>query len=395
MASRLFVSIAILVVLTQGTVCAQPAGPVPLPIGYVALQDDPRFDPLLAYYEIPVRPRGSSLNGAELGIADGLQVAQEISIIFTIEGATEPTVEAMTRAIDEFVATGVHFVIADLPAAMLLELADAVADRPVTLLNVSAQEDSLRGADCRANVIHIIPSYRMLTDAMVQYLVSKRWRDILVLAGPRETDAEIVAALQQSAMNFGARIADVRSFGSNSNPPRQDAANVALLTAGADYDVVFVADADGEFAARVPFQTDDPRPVVGAAGLVATAWHWAWDRQGAQQLNARFEYFFGRRMDAIDWAAWTAVRAITQSALRTSSSDYATILDFMLSDRLTLDGVKASAMSVRPWDHQLRQPILLAGSNIVVERAPIGGFVHPMNNLDTLGVDAGQTACRM
>ncbi|MGD9739398.1 MAG: ABC transporter substrate-binding protein [Bauldia sp.] len=395
MCSRIVALIAVLAALVPAVAAAQPANPVPLPIGYLALQDDPRFDPLLAHYEIPVRPWGPSLNGAELGIADGLQVAQEVNILFTIEGATEPTVAAMIGTIDEFLAIGVHFVIVDLPAAMLLELADAVADRPVTLLNVSAQEDSLRGTDCRANVIHIIPSYRMLTDAMAQYLVAKRWRNILVLAGPTATDTEIVEALRQSAANFGARIVDVRAFQPGADALNRDATNVALLTAGANHDVVFVADADGEFAARVPFQTNDARPVVGAAGLVATAWHWAWDRQGAQQLNGRFEYFFARRMGPVDWAAWTAVRAITQSALRTNSADYATLLDFVLSDRLTLDGVKASAMSVRPWDHQLRQPILLASSNIVIDRAPIGGFVHPVNNLDTLGVDAGQSACRM
>ena len=61
---------------------------------------------------------------------------------------------------------------------------------------------------------------------------------------------------------------------------------------------------------------------------------------------------------------------------------------------MNLDGAKASPLSVRPWDHQLRQPILLATNNAVVEIAPLGGFVHPVNDLDTLGPDRAASACR-
>ena len=44
-------------------------------------------------------------------------------------------------------------------------------------------------------------------------------------------------------------------------------------------------------------------------------------------------------------------------------------------------------MSVRPWDHQLRQAILLAAPYEVVAGAPVEGFLHQTNVLDTLGDD--------
>ena len=368
--------------------------PRTLPIGFISLSDDPRFNPALAYYQIPVRPWGPALNGAELGIIDSLQIGQQIQINFSIEGANEASGAALVAAIRTWADQGVHFVVADLPVDVLLEVADGVADLPVTLFNISASEDSLRGVDCRANVIHVIPSYRMLTDAMVQFMVVKRWRNILVLQGPTAEDAGMVEALRQSASLFGARIVDVRPFVVENDPRNPQVNNVALLTAGGAYDVIYVADRDGEFAHRVPYETNDPRPVIGSAGLVATAWHWAWERQGSPQLNARFEYFYGRHMGAVDWAAWAAVRAVTQAALRTDSTAYEELLPYLLSDRLSLDGVKASPMSVRSWDHQLRQPILLATGNAVVQWAPVEGFVHATNDLDTLGVDAFQSACR-
>jgi ABC transporter substrate binding protein (PQQ-dependent alcohol dehydrogenase system) len=52
-------------------------------------------------------------------------------------------------------------------------------------------------------------------------------------------------------------------------------------------------------------------------------------------------------------------------------------------------------MSVRSWDQQVRQPILLAGGNAVIARAPLEGFLHQTNDLDTLGYDAPETECRL
>ena len=51
-------------------------------------------------------------------------------------------------------------------------------------------------------------------------------------------------------------------------------------------------------------------------------------------------------------------------------------------------------MSFRAWDRQLRQPMLLTTHNAVIERAPISGFMHQLNELDTLGFDAPETRCR-
>jgi hypothetical protein len=50
---------------------------------------------------------------------------------------------------------------------------------------------------------------------------------------------------------------------------------------------------------------------------------------------------------------------------------------------------------VRPWDHQLRQAVLLAAPYSVVARAPVEGFLHKSNDLDTLGDDEPETPCRL
>jgi hypothetical protein len=41
----------------------------------------------------------------------------------------------------------------------------------------------------------------------------------------------------------------------------------------------------------------------------------------------------------------------------------------------------------------LRQPILLATRNAVVDLAPVEGFLHQRHHLDSLGVDEGEFRC--
>jgi ABC transporter substrate binding protein (PQQ-dependent alcohol dehydrogenase system) len=167
------------------------------------------------------------------------------------------------------------------------------------------------------------------------------------------------------------------------------------MTAGVDYDVVFVADSSGEFGRYVGYETKLPRPVVGSAGLMPTAWSWSWDRDAAVQLQHRFEKAASpRRMNGADWAAWEAVKAVTQAVMRTRSTDFEAVRAFLLSDKLALDTVKGNPGSFRAWDHQLRAPVLLSTADAVIERAPLSEYLHETNVLDTLGIDAPETACR-
>ena len=365
------------------------------PIGYVHLETDPRQNPRGVYYQIPVTPTGRAVIGADVAIIDSEFIGREIGVNFILQVARSNNLDVLQTAIEDWVESGVHFVVADLPATELTFLSEAVADLPVTIFNISARDDSLRGSACRENLIHVIPSYRMLTDAYVQFLLARRWQDILVLLGPSAGDRALVDALLASAEWAGANIVDVRDIIQTDDPRNPVIGNVALLTASAEYDVVFVADSVGEYARIVPYRTNDPRPIIGSSGMVATAWHWSWERAGAPQLNARFEYLADRRMGPSDWGAWISVRGVVQAVLRSGTTDYDSVLAFLLSSEMNLDGAKASPLSVRSWDHQLRQPILLATNNAVVENAPLAGFVHPVNDLDTLGPDRAASECRL
>jgi ABC transporter substrate binding protein (PQQ-dependent alcohol dehydrogenase system) len=380
------------------SIAAHPESPAAsaMKLGYVELADDPRYANRGEHSGIVFTDLGRPYEGSQMALEDARAIGRVIRVEFSMENATGKSVDELVQRISDWITSdGVHFVLADLPAAALKDLAHRLADSPVMLFNISAPSDSLRGADCAKNVLHTYPSEAMLSDALMQYLVAKGWLQILVLQGPAREDAAMVAALQRSAKKFRANIVETRPFLLTNDPRNREQTNIALMTAGARYDVVYVADNSGEFGRYVSYETSLPRPVVGTAGLVPTAWSWSWDRDAAVQLQHRYEKMSPpRRMNAADWAAWEAVKAVTQAVMRTRSTDFDTVKAFLLSDKLTLDTVKGNPGSFRAWDHQLRAPVLLSTADAVIERAPLPQYLHQTNVLDTLGIDAPETTCR-
>ena len=379
------------------TAAAPPASAAPeeLAIGYLALKKDPRYARKRTYARFLTHPLGSPYVGAKVAIEESRFVGAVLGVELKLERRRAKSATALVEAALELAGAGVQYLLIDAPGPVVDEVARATRGRDILLFNVSARDDVLRQAQCQAHLLHVIPSHAMLMDALVQYLVSRKWREVLVLSGPRPEDEQLTTAFERSAKRFGVEIVERRPFVLSNDPREREKNNVALLTAGVDYDIVFVADTDGEFARDVPYQTVRPRLVVGTEGLAASSWHWAWERHGAPQLENRFENRAKRPMRAVDWAAWVSVKAVVEAVLRTEGAVFTTVRDYLLGDQIVLDGFKGNRMNFRPWSRQLRQPILLITHNWVVERAPLRGFLHQTNNLDTLGFDARDTRCEL
>lgn len=367
----------------------------PFPIGYLEVTDDPRYEEKRAYARIRVKPHDRPRPGAELAVRGSRILGRAVKMKFSLERGSGKTAADLISEVERRWTAGIRFFLIDADAAVVNAVAEATKGRELLLLNVSEPADILRGSGCWAHLAHAIPSHAMLTDALAQFLAARKWRDVLVLKGPLPADAAFAQAFEASARRFGVRVVKARDFVLGNDPREREKNNVALMTAEGDYDVVFLADTEGEFGRYVPYQTNLASPVIGTEGLIAEAWHWAWERHGAPQLNQRFEKYAKRRMTGTDWAAWAAIKAIVESAVRTKSTDFKTVRAYLLGDELTLDGYKGTPSSFRPWDNQLRQPVLLRTHNAVIERAPIKGFLHPTENMDTLGYDRGDRRCRL
>ena len=367
----------------------------PFVIGYLEIDGDPRYEAPRAYAGIDVRPRHRPFDGAVLSIRDSKIIGRALKLTFSLERAHADTARELAREMsrlhDEL---GIDYFLADAAADVLAILGDHAEDRDILLFNISAPDDALRAELCAANILHVIPSRAMLADAMAQFLVARRWKDILLLQGEFPEDAAQSRAFQVAARKYGLTVVGVRDFVLGGDPRMRSKNNIALLTTGLDYDVVFVADSLGQVGRYVAYQTASPRPVIGSEGLVAGAWHWAWERHGAPQLNQRFERRMGRRMEDRDWAAWAAVKAIVEAVARSGGTDFPTVAAYLKGPDLILDGYKGAAMSFRSWDNQLRQPLLIHTYNAVIARAPLEGFLHATQYMDTLGHDAPENRCR-
>ena len=81
------------------------------------------------------------------------------------------------------------------------------------------------------------------------------------------------------------------------------------------------------------------------------------------------------------------------AVVRTTHAGFPKLASYLKSEEITLDGFKGNRLGFRSWDNQLRQPILLATHNAVIEQAPIAGFLHQVNNMDTLGFDKRDSRC--
>jgi ABC transporter substrate binding protein (PQQ-dependent alcohol dehydrogenase system) len=112
-------------------------------------------------------------------------------------------------------------------------------------------------------------------------------------------------------------------------------------------------------------------------------------------MQERFMKLFSRRMTARDMQAWTAMRMIGESTSRTRSADPKTMLDFLKGPDFALAAFKGQRLTLRDWNLQLRQPILLTDGRMIVSVSPQEGFLHQVSELDTLGIDRPETKCKL
>lgn len=358
-------------------------------IGYLGYTPDP--GPLLS--NVIPEPSDAGLRGAELAISDNNSTGRFLNQHYSLLSASGDSPQQLLAEARRLHDQGLRLFVVNAPAATLRQLAGALPDS--LLFNAGAADDELRASDCAPNVLHTLPSRLMLTDALTQFLVLRKWTHWLLIVGQRPEDQAYAAALRRSAKRFGATIIEEKAFTFANDQRRSAQADMPLFTQSGDYDVVLVADEHGDFGEYVPYNTWLPRPVAGTQGLVPTGWHKTVETYGAAQLQKRFEDYAKRWMNDRDFAAWIAVRSIASAVTRLRDADAMAIRALSLSPDLPLDGFKGYKLSYRTWDGQLRQPIPLVQPRALASTSPQEGFLHPDSELDSLGLDAAESRCNL
>lgn len=378
---------------------ATPAAPAPgdTHIGLIY-----RPQPAPASYDAEAVPEDEGVAGGRMAVRDNNTTGRFTKQTYALDEVAltpEQGIDAAVAAGKDLAGRGIRYLVLALPAAELLAVADALKGEGVTVFNVAAPDDVLRGAECRANVFHVVPSRAMQTDALAQFFTLMRWRKMFLIVGPNETDRLYAEAFKNSARKFSLKITAEKpwTFGPlararGDTPTRSEA---MVFTRGLDYDFAIVADEANDWGDYVPFRTVDPRPVAGTQGLIATTWHPTLETWGAAQAQNRFRRLAGRLMRPLDYQVWAAIRTVGEAATQKKTADPAVLVPYFADPSFGLPAYKGVSLSYRPWDHQLRQPIVVAQAKAMVTVAPEQGFIHQRTPLDTLGVDLPETTCKL
>jgi ABC transporter substrate binding protein (PQQ-dependent alcohol dehydrogenase system) len=367
-----------------------------LTVGVLGLDDDARYQARRLEHNYPGQPSGRPLAAAALAVEESALEVQQAGHKLVLQSFMASSIAELPRALAQLKAAKVQHVLLDLPDEAIkavLERAPAALG-PAMLFNIGSGADALRGSACADNLLHTYPSEAMRSDALAQFLAARSWGQALVLYGPRPQDLLQLEAFLRSAKRYGVKVAKSTPFKLSSDPRERAHSNVRLLTNDKGHDVVVVIDSEGEFARSIPFNTQWPRPVLGANGLVALAWHPQWDLHGGPQLSRRFARAARRPMTGQDWAAWVAVKAVVAVLTTQAKASVAEQLQMLRHGEVFVDGFKGPRLSFRAWDGQLRQPVFLGHADGVAAVAPFDGVLHPTEVLDTLGIDEKESTCR-
>ncbi|MEY9558648.1 ABC transporter substrate-binding protein [Sinorhizobium fredii] len=356
------------------------------------LRQEVQAPPVLSNLD-PV-PADLGIAGAKAALADTETTGGFLGHHYTLKViSVAPGGDLVAAAKAVLAASSVLLV--DAPAESILTVADLPEAAGALIFNVASGERRLRDADCRANLLHSIPEDAMRADALMEMLRARRWTRTAMIVGPRPEDEAYAATLRAAAAKFGVEILADKAWTFDTDLRRTAGKEVSLFTQDLpDHDVLLVADEADDFARYVADNTWLARPVAGSDGLRGEGWAPVLEQWGAVQLQNRFESAAKREMRPRDYAAWTALRSVGEAVTRINSADPAKLRSHILSDAFGLDGFKGRPLTYRRWNGQLRQPMPVVNARALVELTPIDGYLHQENDMDTLGLDRAESACK-
>jgi ABC transporter substrate binding protein (PQQ-dependent alcohol dehydrogenase system) len=342
------------------------------------------------------------LAGARMAMADDNTTGSFLNQSFSVEDVKLSPGDDPLAPLKTMLAEGVRYFIVDLPPDKTLAVADAARAQDALVFNAGAADERLREEDCRPNLFHTAPSRAMLADALAQYLMWKQWRRWFLVVGSHPEDQLLAEAYRNAAKKFGAKIVEEREFKDAGGARRTDTGVVQVqrqmpvfTQKAPEYDVLVAADENQVFAGDLPYRTWDPRPAAGSAGLMPTSWDPSHELWGGVQLQNRFIRMFKRGMTARDNQAWVAMRIIGETIAHTRNADPKAVRAYLVGPDFEVADFKGEKETLRSWNLQLRQPILLTDGKGTVSVSPQEGYLHQRTELDTLGPDQPETKCKL
>ena len=339
-------------------------------------------------------PNDLGLKGAQIAIIDSNKSAKFLNQNFNLETKVSYDENELISTFEEFIKNKDQYVILNVEDSLLEKLLKNPLSKDVLLINASSENTNLRKTICEKNLLHTSASNAMLYDGLMQFLVKRDFKKILLLSGTNPKDLLIKEDIKRAAKKFGAKIVAEKSWENNSDIRRKASDEFPAFTQAKDYDVILLADYYGDFGEFVYFNSWLPRPVAGTQGLTPVLWHKVIEQWGAAQMQSRFEKFASRWMESKDYSNWLAIRTIITAISKTNTANFKTNLDFIYSDDFDVAAYMGRKLSFRDYNGQIRIPISLVQPKALISTSPQVEFLHPITDLDTLGIAPHEMECK-
>ena len=352
-------------------------------------------------YSINPEIINNGILGSRMGIKDNNTTGKFTNQNFELIEKNIMPKESAKEIFEEFRRNKYKFFILNVSKDDFIKIQSSDFTEGSILINTSLKDNDIRNENCNKNILHTAPSYRMVADALIQFLKKKNWTKLLLISGVNERDKQFADSVKISAKRFGLKITNEKIWDFSHDFRRTADLEVVKFTQGEKYEVLVLADegntfgdSGNSFGDYIPYRTWKPTIVVGGEILKPTSWHFAHEQWGGNQMQSRFLKDSKRLMTNIDFNSWVGIRTLGEAITRSKSLDPKIVLDKIMDEKFNLAAYKGKPVSFRKWNGQLRQPILLVTPRALVSVSPQKGFVHPKTELDTLGIDQPDTKCK-
>ncbi len=361
--------------ITRPTV-SPPSSTKQLRIGVVL----PAPNPVPATTDVAAGAAGAAAAMAEAIAGDALHASgQELRI----EAASSPDAASAARAARRLVAADhVDALVGGLGDGQAAALAGVAEEAGIPFLDVG--EAASGPVHCFANTFHVAPSTAMALDALAQWTSANgRGRWFVVHLATQDGEAELQRARQASRRSGDGSVVGTAA----AKPGETIYYDIIDAIRAADPDTVVLLlppKEQGLLLSELPPEglratVTGPLPMfaqnrvfeqrlheddaAASAGPRVLAWDPSLDGAAASALESEFEGRTGQPMGSAAWATYAAIEIVTQAAAATQGADPAALVRYLAEPSSTFDVGKRVALSFRPWDHQLRQPLYVVTMN--------------------------------
>jgi branched-chain amino acid transport system substrate-binding protein len=435
------------VALAATNVSQDAAGALPkvMRIGYLAqvrnLHTRPTADP--AAVEVAAY---AGLLGAREGEGEMDYTARLVGRGVDLAEARARTPGEALQEAETLVGEHVFVLVGGFDAATAEALSQFAARRRTLFFNVGVTDDRLRNEDCSRFTFHIEASDAMYQDAIADWFIrglaflvdenalngvqiiqrrpARRWFTVTEDTPPWQARRRRTQlALQQR--HWGGQI-----VGDVVLEPDENFDGALRRISAAHPDLIFLLLPPARQLAfyaryeqiRLPFEiTGFPEPVTqtrtffsallrgapraGRGSVRMVSYEPTFAAIGGPQLAQRFYERWKQPLDGPAWTSWLAVKILWETFLRAQTTDAARLQQYLESGA-QFEGYQGVGMTFRPWDHQLRHPLMASrltgpSENELTLAEMIGQFPNVLapgraagDVLDQLGDTEQTSRCR-